>query len=260
MSTARSLAAWCRLEAQAALSFRVQLMTQVFGWVVPLAFMALWGFATNATGIMTQGQTTAYYLVQLVMTTLTFTYEVVFGLGMSLYSGELSMLVLMPFPPILSVMAKPVIRAVIGSVPLIIIVPLLSWTLRADYAVEPATVVAAIMLGMVGWLSTLAFCCVCGLSAFWMGKWDAVLSLVLGVQWVLGGLIAPSVFTPPWLAWTMRLSPLWLGSGGVAELLSGAVPLAWWMPVVGAGWAVGLIVAFRVAWPHAMRRYEGVGI
>ena len=260
MRIVRSLGAWCRLDAQAALAFRAQLFTGIFGWVVPLAFMALWGFAASSSGIMTPGQTVAYYLVQLVATSLTFPAGIVFGFGRAAYSGELSVLLLMPFPSILAIMAQPVVRTVLSALPLAIVVPILSYTLGADFSVTPMTVLAAIGLGLLGWVATIAFCCVCGLSALWMGKWDAILSLMLGIQWILGGLIAPSVFMPSPLRWAMRLSPLWLSGGGVGELLSGTVGLAWWMPVVIVFWIIALVLLFRWAWPRAMRRFEAVGI
>ena len=56
---------------------------------------------------------------------------------------------------------------------------------------------------------------------FGFGKWDSVLSLVLAVQWVLGGIIAPSVFVPDRMRWTLRLSSLWSGGGGVAVGMQG---------------------------------------
>ena len=260
MRILRGLGAWCRLETQAAMAFRAQMLTSIFGWVVPLAFMALWGFAASSSGVMTPGQTVAYYLVQLVATAITLPAGVIFGFGQAVYSGGLSGLLLMPFPSILAIMAQPVVRAVIGALPLVIVVPILSYTLGADFDVGFPTALAAIGLGVLGWVATLAFCCVCGLSALWMGKWDAILSLVLGIQWIFGGLIAPSVFMPGWLRWAMRLSPLWLSGGGVGELLSGTVGLAWWMPTVIIGWIVALLLLFRWAWPRAMRRFEAVGI
>ena len=260
MRIVRGLGAWCRLEAQAALMFRAQLLTSVFGWVVPLAFMALWGFAASGSGVMTQGQTTAYYLVQLAATTIGFPAGLVFGFGSSVYSGGLSALLLMPFPSIMAIMAQPIVRAVMSSLPLVVVIPVLSWSLGADFSAGWLTGLAAIGLFLLGWVSTIVFCCVCGLSALWMGRWDAIMSLLLGIQWIFGGLIAPSVFMPGWLMWTMRLSPLWLGGGGAAELLSGTVRLAWWMPVVAVVWISALILTFRVLWPCAMRRFEAVGI
>ena len=260
MRILRGLGAWCRLETQATLAFSALMLTSIFGWVVPLAFMALWGFVAAGSGIMSPGQTVAYYLVQLAATALTFPSGIVFGFGHAVYSGELSSLLLMPFPPILAIMAQPVVRAVIAASPLVIVVPILSYALGADFSVTWTTAVAAIGLGLLGWVATIAFCCVAGLSALWMGRWDAILSVLLGIQWIFGGLIAPSVFMPGWLKWSMRLSPLWLSGGGVGELLSGTVGLAWWMPAAIVGWIVVLICAFRLLWPRAMRRFEAVGI
>jgi ABC-type uncharacterized transport system permease subunit len=256
----RGFGAWFKLEATATAAFRAQMFVSLFGWVVPFAFMALWKVAAADSPVMAPGQTTAYYLVMLVLTNLSITASLIFGFGPLVYTGELSTLLMMPLSPAFAVIAKPIARGLIRALPLVVAVPLLGWGMGARFASSPDAVLGGIALAMLGTVAATMTAAVFALSALWFGKWDGIMGLFNGVQWVLGGLVAPSVFMPAWLAWTMRLSPLWAAQGGCAEALSGSVAPRWWMFAAPVGWIVVMAAAWRWAWPRAMRRFEAVGI
>ncbi|MDR1186461.1 MAG: hypothetical protein LBK95_03215 [Bifidobacteriaceae bacterium] len=217
----RGARAWLRVEAVATASFRAQLFVSLLGWVVPFAFMALWNTAAAGSGVMTPGQTTAYYLVQLVTTSLSVTTALIFELGYLVYTGDFAIYLVMPFPAVAALLARPVIRNLLQSVPLVLVVPLLAWAMRADFTSDPLVWLAAFALYLLGTVAALLTAAVYALAALWFGKNDGLLSLFAGISWVLGGFIAPSSFLPDWVAWTMRLSPLWAGQGGFGDLLSG---------------------------------------
>jgi ABC-type uncharacterized transport system permease subunit len=260
MNTLTGITAWAGIEFKATSAFRPQLMVGLFGWVVPFAFMALWNTASQGTGIMTPSQTTAYYLIQLVTTNLAIGTWIVFGFGPAVYSGELSTLLMMPFSPVLALLAKPLVRTGIQVIPLILVVPLFSVAMNAEYVSDPLTIAASVGLYVLGWISATLAGCLWALTALWFGKWGGIMGLLNGLEWLLGGLIAPSAFMPDALAWAMHLSPFWLGAGGAGELLSGAISPAWWMLAVGLCWPVVLLIAFRHLWKVSMRRFEAVGI
>jgi ABC-type uncharacterized transport system permease subunit len=151
-------------------------------------------------------------------------------------------------------------QTLIQSLPLVIVIPLLAIMMNAEFTDNPTVVLSAIGLFILGWISAVAAGCLYALLALWFGKWGGIMGLLNGLQWVLGGLIAPSPFMPDSIAWIMRLSPFWLANGGAGELLSGTIQPQWWMAVVGIGWPVVLLVGFRFAWRGAMKRFEAVGI
>ncbi|MCL1838165.1 MAG: hypothetical protein FWG47_02475 [Propionibacteriaceae bacterium] len=260
MTRAASLVAWLRLESRAAFMYRAKLMIGLFGWVVPLAFMALWNLAADGSGIMSANQTSAYYLVILLTTNLFLGGEIIFGFASRVYTGELSGLMLMPFPSLLAILPAPLMQALIRCAPLTVALGLLTWALDADFQISVFTALIAVLLGFFGWIASVLFCYLYALTALWIGKSEGILGLFFGFWWVLSGLVAPSVFMPGWLGWVMRLSPLWLAVGGMGELLSGVVTPSWWMPVSLGVWIAGLAALLRWAWPRAMRRFEAIGI
>ncbi|MDR1119204.1 MAG: ABC-2 family transporter protein [Bifidobacteriaceae bacterium] len=256
----RGFGAWFKLELKAAAAFRAQIVMSLLGWVVPFAFMALWNTAAAGTDVMTPGQTTAYYLVMLVVTTLSRDGDLIFGMGRMVYTGELSTLLMMPFPPVLAVLGRPFATIIILAFPLAVVAPLLAWAMGAQFATGLGAVLAGLALGLIGALADMMTAAVFSLAALWFGKWDGIMGLYFGVGWVLGGLVAPSSFMPDWLAWAMRLSPVWARQGGCAELLSGALAPKWWMFAVAATWVGVMALAWRRLWPRAMRRFEAVGL
>ncbi|MDR1449894.1 MAG: ABC-2 family transporter protein [Propionibacteriaceae bacterium] len=252
--------AWSKLTVKATAAFRVELIVSLLDWVVPLAFMALWNTAAASSGIMSPGQTTTYYLVQLVTSNLSLSGSLIFGLGPLVYSGELSVLLLMPLPPIIPLATESIVNRLIRSAPLVVAVPLMAWFMKAGSSADWRSVLLASVLGLLGWSAATLAAAVYALSTFWFGKWGGIMGLFIGLQWVLAGLIAPSPFLPDWLAWSMRLSPLWAAQGGLAELLSGVVAFQWWMFPVVLGWIAVLLAAWRWAWTRALRRFEAVGM
>ncbi|MDR1806337.1 MAG: hypothetical protein LBR33_00195 [Propionibacteriaceae bacterium] len=257
--TLRSTAAWLRIEALSIAQFRAQVIVSLLGWVVPFAFMALWNAAAAGSGVMTPGQTTAYYLMQLVTTNLGITVPLIFGLGYLVYSGEFATYLMLPLPSLIAVVAKPTVRNLTQSVPLVVVVPLLAWAMDAEFSGDPVVVLAAIALFVLGTVAGLLCAALYALAVLWFGKNDGLLGLFAGLQWVLAGLIAPSSFLPGWMAWVLRLSPLWGAQGGVGDLLSGAVAPAWYLFAANAAWIVVLALVLRWAWPRALARFEAVG-
>jgi ABC-type uncharacterized transport system permease subunit len=253
------LGAWLRLSFKAAAQFRAQAFISLFGWVVPLAFMALWNAAAAGSEQMTPNQTTSYYLVMLAATNLSVSGDLIWGFGSLVYSGDLAVLLVQPAPPIWGIIARPLADKAIRFAPLLLILPLLAWGLGADFTSSPAAIAFSLALFAFGWLAALLAAAVWALAGLWMGRAGGIKGLFNGIAWVLGGLIAPSAFMPEPLAWAMRLSPFWAAEGGAAELLSGALSPTWWMLPVNLAWIAVLAFIFRLSWPLALRRFEAVG-
>jgi ABC-2 type transport system permease protein len=260
--TGAGFTAWWRLELSAAVMFRLQLMLGLFGWVVPLAFMALWNTAAEQTDgtVMTAGQTTTYYLSLLVTSNLAVMFPIIFGFGERIYSGELSVLLLQPLHPFFALMARPLASGLFRFAPLVVVLPLLAVGLGASSTAGPGDWAAGVGLWLLGWGGATVLAACWSLVVLWFQRWGGVVGLLSGVAWVLGGLIAPSPYMPAGLRWAMRCSPFWYDQGGPAEILAGVTAPQWWMWLAAAGWLVGGLALYRRVWRVALRRYEGVGI
>jgi ABC-2 type transport system permease protein len=92
-----------------------------------------------------------------------------------------------------------------------------------------------------------------------MTKAQGVQGLLVGAEWVLGGIIAPVGLLPGALPDVVRHQPLWFADGAAPEILSGIGHPGPWALVEAALWVVCLHVAYRRLWVRALTRYEAVG-
>lgn len=86
------------------------------------------------------------------------------------------------------------------------------------------------------------------------------MGLVVALEWVLGGMVAPVVLLPQPLPLILVHQPFWFAQGAPAQLIAGIgdVPA---LHVIGEeiAWIVSLHLVFRGVWLRALRRYEAVG-
>ena len=108
MRLARYYAALLRAELAATAQYRLQLVVGIVGWVVPFVMIALWRSAAAEAPIegVTAGQFTTYFLGILLITSSGVMGTLVFGFGHLVYSGQLSVLLLRPFHPLHSMVAR----------------------------------------------------------------------------------------------------------------------------------------------------------
>lgn len=250
-----------RAELQAASAYRAQLVLSAFAWVVPLAFMALWRGASSAAPVsgIAQGQFTAYFALLLATTSLQVILPVIFMFGDLVYSGQLSALLLRPGHAMHTIVARAVSHKAFSVPVLLVLVPVVLVTTHATIAASPATVVIAVLTCVLGLVGSTYLAAMAGALAFWMTKAQGVQGLLVGAEWILGGIIAPVALLPGPLATVVPHQPLWFADAALPELLSGIRAASPLMVLEAAAWVIVLHLAYRLLWQRALRKYEAVG-
>ena len=250
-----------RAELQAASAYRAQLLLSVFSWVAPLAFLALWRNAASAepVGGIEPGQFTTYFCVLLVTVNLQLSMPVVFSFGYLVYEGQLSAMLLRPHHVMHTIVARAIGEKAYGLAPLIVAVPfVLALAGGAVEASGGAMLMAAAMV-VLGTIALSYLAAMAGCIAFWMTKAQGVQGLLVGAEWVLGGIVAPVVLLPGMLPTLARHQPLWYADGAAPEIISGISRPGVGLLLEAAVWIGVLHVAFQWLWRRGMRQYEAVG-
>jgi ABC-2 type transport system permease protein len=257
----RLYAGLLRAELQAASAYRAQIVLSALAWVVPLAFMALWrgASATAPVNGITQGQFTAYFALLLATTSLQVILPVIFMFGDLVYTGHLSALLLRPGHAIHTIVAKGLSNKAFSMPALLVLVPVVLVTTHATLVASPSTVLVAVVTCVLGLVGSTYLAAMAGALAFWMTKAQGVQGLLVGAEWILGGIIAPVALLPGPLAAIVPHQPLWFADAALPELLSGIRPASPLMPVEAAAWVVVLHLTYRLLWRRALRKYEAVG-
>lgn len=259
--TTELLGALVRAELQAASAYRAQLVIGLFGWVVPLAFMALWrgAAADDPVSGITVEQFTTYFSILLVTTNLSIGMPVVAGLSGQVHSGQLSAILLRPHHPILPLVARALAQKAFRLPPLLVIVPLL--VVLGDGAVtdDLGPWLLAPVVAVLGLIASVYLAGIVATVAFWMTKSSGVQGLLTGLEWLVGGLVAPIALLPGVLPEILRHQPLWFAIGAPAELVAGMGDHSPWMVAEAVLWIAVLDRMFRSVWRRALARYEAVG-
>jgi ABC-2 type transport system permease protein len=254
-------AALIRAELVHAAAYRAQLLFGVVEWLVPLAFLALWrsAAAQGPVGGITATQFSTYFCLLLFTTNLQFAMVVIYVFGDRVYSGQLSALLVQPVHAIHQIVAMGLAAKIYQLPVLLVLVPIaLVFTGGAITAGGSGWLIGVLVM-LLGTVSVVYLAAMTGTVSFWMTKAQGVQGLLIGAEWVLGGIVAPVALLPgPW-AEIVRHQPLWYADAAAPEFLSGISEPSWWVVLEAAVWVVGLHLAYRVLWRHGLRRYEAVG-
>ncbi|MEI2774733.1 MAG: ABC-2 family transporter protein [Tetrasphaera sp.] len=258
---ARTYAALLRVEAQAASAYRWELVLSAFAWIVPLAFLALWSSAAadGPAGGITRTQFATYYCLLLFTTSLQVTMPVIFEFGWQVYSGQLSAQLLRPVHPMHQIVARAAAAKLYGLPPMLLVVPIALWLTGARVQTGPDDWLLAAIVSLLGTAALVHLAAMSAAIAFWMTKAQGVQGLLLGVEWVIGGLVAPVALLPGLLPDIAVHQPLWFANGAAPEILSGIGDRGWWLAGEALVWLVSLHAAYRLIWRAGLRRYEAVG-
>ncbi|MFD6091125.1 ABC transporter permease [Oerskovia sp. NPDC060338] len=257
----RTGAATLRTEVQARAAYRAQIAMGAFGWVVPLAFMVLWrgAAADGAISGITEAQFTTYFAILLVVSNLWITGSVVFGMSGRIHSGQLSAMLLRPFPPVLVPVAEGIAVNLYRAPVAMVGVPVVIFAAHGAVTNEPADWLLALVVTILGITAMTYVGALVACIAFWMTKADGVMGLVFGLEWVLGGMVAPIALMPGPLPEILAHQPFWYAAGAPAEVMAGIGDHDAWLLVECLVWIVVLHIAFHCLWRRAQRRYEAVG-
>ncbi|GIG41803.1 ABC-2 family transporter protein [Cellulomonas phragmiteti] len=257
----RSGVALLRAEVQARSAYRAQILLGSLGWVVPLAFLALWrdAAADGPVGGITAAGFTTYFAVLLAMSNLWLTGTVVFATAGRVHSGQLSAMLLRPAPPLLVPVAEGLATNVFRLPVVLVGVPVLVLLGGGAVTSDPADWLLAPAVGVVGIVAVTYVASLVACVAFWMTKAQGVMGLVIGLEWVLGGMVAPVALMPGPLPALLVHQPFWYAGGAPAEILAGIGDHGPTVLLEALAWVLVLHLLLRVVWRRGLRRYEAVG-
>ena len=257
----RTYAALLKVEAQAASAYRWEIVLSAFAWIVPLAFLALWSGAAADGPVegITRAQFATYYSLMLVTTSLQVTMAVIFEFGWQVYSGQLSAQLLRPVHPLHQVVARAFATKLYSLPPMLLVVPVSLWLTGGQVSDRPGDWALAVVVTLLGTAGLTHLAAMSGAIAFWMTKAQGIQGLLFGVEWVIGGLVAPVALLPGILPTLAVHQPLWYANAAGPEILSGIGRHGWGLVLEATLWLVVLHVAYRMIWRAAVRRYEAVG-
>jgi ABC-2 type transport system permease protein len=143
--------------------------------------------------------------------------------------------------------------------PLLLVVPAATWALGGWVTDDVVQWLLAAALAPLGFLAELYLALMMGALALWLTRSAALSGLLLGAEWLIGGLVAPVALLPaPWSE-LLRHQPVWFAIGAPAEAISGISRLSPWMVLEALAWVATLHVAFARLWRRGLLRYEAVG-
>jgi ABC-2 type transport system permease protein len=263
-----ALAAYYRRQFAAGLASNLAYRGAVAIWVVtsviqPLVFIVVWRTVagSGSTGGYTAEAFVAYFLVMMVVDHLTFIWHM-WEFEYRIRTGAFSPLLLRPVHPIHNDVCENVSYKLIGLVGILPAAVVLGVVFHADLsgttfasvaAFLPAVLLAMVLRFVIEWCLAL--------SAFWLTKVSAMNTVFFSLFTFLGGQFAPLSVLPGWLQsvaawtpfpWTLAFPvEVLLGRRTGTDLLLGyAVQLVW---------IVLAVVALRLLWSRATRRYSAVG-
>ncbi len=249
------------MEAQAASAYRWEIVLSAFAWIVPLAFLALWSGAAadGPVGGIDRTQFATYYSLLLFTTSLQVTMAVIFDFGWQVYTGQLSAQLLRPVHPLHQVVARAFAMKLYGLPPMLLVVPVALWVTGGRVSGSPGDWALAVVVTLLGTAGVTHLAAMSGAIAFWMTKAQGIQGLLFGVEWLVGGLVAP-VALLPWILPSIAVhQPLWYANAAGPEILSGIGEYGWSLVAEAALWVAALHVAYRLIWRASVRRYEAVG-
>lgn len=250
-----------RTEIQAATTYRSQLVLGALGWVVPVAFMALWRGAAGGDAVagITAPQFTTYYAVIMFTSAMQLSRMLSFEVEPLVHSGELSALLLRPHHPMHALVARGLAGLVYTAAPLLVVVPALAFFLGGTVSSDVGQWLLAAVIAPLGFLAVVYLALMMGAVALWVTRSAAIAGLLFGAEWLIGGLVAPIALFPGMLPEILRHQPLWFAIGAPAEAISGISRLEPWMPAEAAAWIVAVHLLFAWVWRRGMLRFEAVG-
>ena len=123
----------------------------------------------------------------------------------------------------------------------------------------PFAWLVAVLATLLGTLAVVYLAAMAGAIAFWMTKAQGVQGLLVGAEWVLGGIVAPIALLPgPWPE-ILRHQPFWYADAAAPEILSGISAPSVWIVAEAAVWVFGLHLLYGVLWRRALLKYDAVG-
>lgn len=263
-----ALAAYYRRQFGTAIANNLAYRGAVAIWVFttliqPLVFIVVWQTVAGggSTGGYTAAQFVAYFLVMMVVDHLTFIWHM-WEFEYRIRTGAFSPLLLRPVHPIHNDVCENVSYKVVGLVGVLPAAVVLGVVFGADMtgtslgsvlAFLPALLLAMVLRFVVEWCVALA--------AFWLTKVQALNTVFFSLFTFLGGQFAPLGVLPGWMQTVALCTPFpWTLAYPVEVFLGRRDGADLWLGyLVQAGWIALALLALKLLWSRATRRYSAVG-
>ncbi len=251
------------------LTIKAQYHVNTFIWLMglliePVIYLSVWVNVAEAQGGSVQGYTpqdfAAYYLTFLVVRHFTIATSA-YQLSARIRDGSMSTVLLRPVHPIHADFADINIQKLLAIPALMVIVILVSALFQVRLNTEMWAVIAFPVVVFLAGMLRFIFQWTYTLIAFWMTRIEAPWGLYNLSQAFLGGALAPLELLPaPLQVLSFALPFRWMFNFPV-ELLIGKV--SWnelWNGILAQClWIAVSLVALRLLWPAALKRYAAVG-
>lgn len=262
----RSFAAFLRVAIGTMMQYRGEIfLWAVWGLINPAVLYAMWSAAAEGNIDHTlagfdRGQFAAYYFCIMIIGHVTTAWDA-YELGYYIRSGALSPKLLRPILPIWEALAANIAYKVAT---LAFVAP--SWLLfylivHPTFSAGPWQISLGLVAVVIAGVSNFVLGYVVALVAFWSPKLDAVGEAYFGLAMMFGGRFAP-LEALPWLLKEIALIlPFRWMYAFPAELLMGKVTtLSGAMSGIGMqlAWLAAFVLAFRIGWAAAVKRYTAV--
>jgi ABC-2 type transport system permease protein len=251
------------------LATKAQYHVNTFIWlagllVEPIVYLSVWVNVAQAQGGSVEGYTpqdfAAYYLTFLVVRQLTIAPSA-YRFAWRIRQGAMSSTLLRPIHPIHEDFAEVNCQKLISIPALVVIVIFVSLMFQVRLHTAWWAVVAFPLVVMLAGLVRFIFQWTFTLIAFWLTRIDAPWGLYVTAQSFLGGALAPLDLLPVSLQALAYVTPFrWVFNFPV-EVLIGKV--SWnelWSGILAQClWIAVSLLALRLLWPAALKRYAAVG-
>ena len=262
----RAFRALLKTETNVMLQYRGEIVLwSIWGLVNPLVLYAIFkaGAQSNANGMMagmTVPQIAAYYFAVMVVGHVTAAWDT-HDMGYYIRSGRMSGFLLRPILPIWRSLAGNLAYKICTLMfvgPMWILVVFL---IHPQFDCAPwqlgLGIIAIIMAFALNYCLTYTI----ALIAFWTTKLDAVGEVYFGLMMFLGGRYVPLQALPKWLRYIADALPFQYMAYFPVDLMTGHLSDRRLILHSFAGqlcWFLAAILAFRVFWSAAVKRYTAV--
>ena len=228
----------------------------------PIIYLVVWSTIAvqqgGQIGGLTQADFAAYFIVWTLVRNMNFVN--VGAWENRVRTGELSGMLLRPLHPIhwdVAYFAGWKVVVIILWLPIAVVMALL---FQPNFSFRPLDVVAFAFAIWGAYLVRTVTYAVLGLVAFWTTRVWPIVQVVMTLELLLSGRLVPLSLTPVWAQNLADILPFKWTFGFPIEALVGDLPDSELLAGLATQilWIALGIIAIRIAWPIAVRRYAAV--
>lgn len=234
-----------------------------FGWMIqPLIFLFVWATAAgdDTIGGLTRGEIIGYYLVLILANQITYA-QTNWTVGDLIRGGDMNRLLLYPMSPLFNTVATEMAGKVVYLTFVLPVVVILALWLQPEMQITAVTVLAFIPALMMAWLLRFLWGYWLALLAFWATRADGLLALQDALVFLLGGMVAPTLFLPESLRLIAILLPFRYMAAFPTEVLAGLLNTEQMLTgfAIQGCWLAVAVILYQLLWRHGIGHYEAVG-